>query len=95
MRGLRAGRLHEMFGPMPSYPNLQRFAVAPKDLHAVVPKTASLEDQVWVLSGAMKPVLLRPEGKDCYSFLGEVLLLETTGSFSDIMFGSLSIDYYN
>ena len=59
-----------------------------KQLSVIVPKSALLDDEVWVLFGANKPVLLRPEGEQRYSFLGEVLIFDEVGNFSDIMYGS-------
>jgi hypothetical protein len=50
---------------------------------------ALVDDEVWVLNGASKPVVLRPEGDDGFGFLSEALVLEEDDSISDVMFGRL------
>jgi hypothetical protein len=55
----------------------------------VTTSNALVDDEVWVLHGASKPVILRPEGDDGFGFLSEALVLEENGSISDVMFGGL------
>ena len=46
-------------------------------------------NKVFILFRAKKPVLLRPKGDGVYSFLDEVLLLDTKYNYLDIMYGAL------
>jgi hypothetical protein len=51
---------------------------------------ALIDDEVWVLHGASKPVLLRPEGSDTYSFLGQVFVYDKEEmKESEIMYGEI------
>jgi hypothetical protein len=55
------------------------------------------EDEIWVLHGATKPVILRLENEDenSYSFRGEALLCnDNSGKFSSVMFGSVGCADY-
>ena len=64
------------------------------NMRIITPKSARLDDEVWILQGASKPVLLREEGCDLeddlktYGFLGEVLVCDpNTGAYSEVMYG--------
>jgi Heterokaryon incompatibility protein (HET) len=59
------------------------------DAQAVIaPPKALTDDEVWVIYGVSKPVLLRPEGPDTYSFLGYVFVCDREKmEESEIMFG--------
>jgi hypothetical protein len=71
------------------FPNLRLF-LTPYNQKVIAPTSALLDDEVWVLHGASKPVLLRPEGDNTYAFLGEVLVFNADGTtLSDAMFGRL------
>jgi hypothetical protein len=60
-----------------------------RTLRVISPKTGSVGGQVWVLHGMSQPVVLEHIFHDTYSFLGEVLVCELDGSFSEIMFGQM------
>jgi len=88
VQGVLIDVLYEHGNSIPNFPSLQLFKM-PSGLWIITPKSALLEDEVWVFYGASKPVLLRPEGDNMYGFLGEVLVLKQDGAVSDIMFGSM------
>ncbi|KAF2101090.1 hypothetical protein NA57DRAFT_55153 [Rhizodiscina lignyota] len=75
-------------GAEDAFPHFQSF-LTQSSRRVIAPKSALLDDEVWVLHGASKPVLLRPEGDDTYGFLGEILVCERNGTFSDVMFGKM------
>lgn len=52
-----------------SFPGIS-FCVTVEGIGAVVPESAAWDDEIWVLHGAAKPVLLRPDGYNRYGFLG-------------------------
>ncbi|KAH8879753.1 hypothetical protein GQ53DRAFT_25119 [Thozetella sp. PMI_491] len=62
-----------------------------KGTRVVASRTSRPEDQVWVLYGAKRPVILRVEGPDKYSFRGEacILLAEEPPTLSTVMFGEM------
>ena len=61
----------------------------------LVPPNSHVDDQVWVLYGASKPVLLRPEGPDTYSFRGHVVVCDGEKmEESEIMFGKAVKGWY-
>jgi len=86
VQGIHLDYLDEDSGVDTLCSEVHRFLTG-KRLNVIVPKSALLDDEVWALFGANKPVLLRPEGDQKYSFLGEVLIFDEAGSFSDIMYG--------
>jgi hypothetical protein len=58
------------------------------------PKAARYDDEVWVLHGATRPVVLRPEGNDRFGYLGDALVCEDVANveqttFSPIMYGQM------
>jgi hypothetical protein len=71
-------------------PGLQSFLTS-NGKRIITMKSALVDDEVWVLSGATKPVILRSEEDDMYGFLSEALMLEKDGFSSDGMFGG-SVD---
>ena len=89
VKGILLDILDELKGPVHDFPDLRLFEM-PGNQKVVAPTSAILDDEVWVLYGASKPVLLRPEGDDTYAFIGEVLVFNDDGTTpSDVMFGSL------
>jgi hypothetical protein len=88
VKGIPVEALGELEGPVQDFAYLQSF-LTPSGQRVITPKSALLGDEVWVLHGASKPVVLRPEDDYTYSYLGEALVCEEDGSFSDIMFGEM------
>ncbi|KAI4949400.1 hypothetical protein J4E91_005139 [Alternaria rosae] len=61
------------------------------------PRAAREGDEVWVMYGARRPAVLRNEGVDRYSYLGDAVICEDTeytghDAFSAIMYGQLVED---
>lgn len=53
-------------------------------------KVALMDDEIWVLHGASKPVVLRPEGDDTFGFVSEALMYDAKSALpSDVMFGHM------
>jgi hypothetical protein len=88
VKGVLVDILDELEGPVRGFENLSSF-LAPGSQRIITPKSALLDDEVWVLHGASKPVVLRPEDDDTYGFLGEVVVFENDGTLSDVMFGRM------
>ena len=54
------------------------------------PKSARYDDEIWVLYGSTRPVVLRRNGKSHYGYLGDVLIYyKESGAFSEVMFGQM------
>jgi hypothetical protein len=58
------------------------------------PKAARLDDEVWVLYGATRPAVLRPEGENRCGYLGDAIICKHDAnagldSFSPTMYGQL------
>jgi len=69
--------------------NVQRFGIS-LGYKVFTGRQAQTDDEVWILYGANWPVILRLEGLDEYSFLGEALVCtKGVGSVADIMTGSI------
>jgi hypothetical protein len=70
-----------------------RELAADDKMKVLAPERVGLYDEVWVLHGAARPVVLRPEQQETcnkdYAFLGHVLVLDPDGGFSDVMFGEM------
>ena len=89
VKGVFLDHLDEPKGPVSLFPDLSRF-VTSHGGNIVAPRSALIDDEVWVLYGATRPVLLRAEGEDSYAFLGEVLQVEDDWhTSSPLMFGEL------
>jgi hypothetical protein len=88
VKGILVDILDELEGPPKDYPDLQSF-LTPCGLRVYTPKSARLDDEIWILHGASRPMILRPEGDDAYGFLGGALVFdsELSGNFSSIMYG--------
>ncbi|PMD26940.1 hypothetical protein NA56DRAFT_698183 [Hyaloscypha hepaticicola] len=63
--------------------------LTPSGLRVHTSQVAAYDDEVWVLYGARKPVILRLEQGKRYSFLSEALVCGYDSLISDIMFGSM------
>jgi hypothetical protein len=59
---------------VPEYPGL-RISRQQGECKIIAPKSALPADEIWLLAGASRPVLLREEGKGEYAFLGEVVVV--------------------
>lgn len=68
---------------MANFPELMLCKLSMDDQRVVAPKKVLEDDQVWVLHGATKPVILRPEGSDRYGFLGMSLVCDDEGVWPD------------
>ncbi|PMD12302.1 hypothetical protein NA56DRAFT_652584 [Hyaloscypha hepaticicola] len=88
VKGVLVDILDELEGPVRGFEDLASF-LTPGSQRIITSKSALLDDEVWVLHGASKPVLLRPEDDDTYGFLGEVIVFENDGTLSDVMFGRM------
>jgi hypothetical protein len=88
VKGVLVDILDELEGSVRGFEDLSSF-LTPGSQRIITPKSALLDDEVWVLHGASKPVVLRPEDDDTYGFLGEVIVFENDGALSDIMFGQM------
>lgn len=81
------GRLDKLENPIRDFPNLQRFLLSSGWL-VVTPRSALLDDEVWVPHGASMPVVLRPDMDGTrFGFLGEVFTHNPNGAVSEPMFG--------
>jgi hypothetical protein len=88
VKGIHAGSLVDIEGSLYDKSLIQTF-LTPSGLRVHTSQAAAYDDEVWVLYGARKPVILRLEQGRRYSFLGEALICGHDGVISDIMFGSL------
>jgi hypothetical protein len=87
IKGIFVDILDELEEPPKDCPDLQSF-LTPCGLRIHTAKSARLDDEVWILHGASRPMILRPEGDDdVYGFLGGALVFELSGNFSGIMYG--------
>jgi hypothetical protein len=87
VKGIFFDTLDEIREPLTGFPGLLSFLTLETQYHVIVPNTARMEDEIWVLYGASMPVVLRPEFKNSYGFLGQAVVLKQDGSISDIMMG--------
>jgi hypothetical protein len=85
LKGIFIDVLDKREEPIPDFPDLQVFST-PNGQRIITPKSAILDDEVWILYGASRPVILRPED-DVYGFLCEALVYNEDGNMSEIMFG--------
>jgi hypothetical protein len=67
VKGTLVGIIDDKFGPVEGFPCLSRY-VLPGGRQVVAVSTVLEEDQVWVLNGSSKPVVLRPEARDDSAF---------------------------
>jgi hypothetical protein len=93
LRGVFVGKIDQIEFELPDFEHVSSFITCEGDW-VIGPKAARLDDEVWVLCGSTKPVVLRPEGLDMFGYLGDVLVCnkvrETeTSYFSPIMFGQM------
>ena len=95
VKGVFVGTLEEKEPDVAGFEDLSLFLIK-NNLRVIAPRSARTDDEVWVLLGASKSVLLRRDGLGLdgylksYGFLGEVLVCELeTGAFSDIMYGKM------
>jgi hypothetical protein len=88
-KGIFVDTFNEIGEPLPGFPGLLSFLASNSQHRIIVPNTARMEDEVWVLHGASMPVVLRPEFEDSYGFLGQALVLKQDGSISNLMMGRL------
>jgi hypothetical protein len=65
--GFLLDHLYELHWPVSQFPDLSRFLTACGET-ILTPKSALVDDEVWVLHGASKPVLLRAEREDTDGF---------------------------
>lgn len=66
-----------------------RFSTTQGD-RVIGPKSARSDDEIWVLYGSTRPVVLRRNGKSHYGYLGDVLIYaKESGTFSELMFGQM------
>jgi hypothetical protein len=88
VKGIFIEKLDECEGSIHGFDDFQSF-LRPLNNRIIAPRSALIEDEVWVVHGASKPLLLRPEGpEDMYGFRGEVLVCNAeNGTFTDVMFG--------
>jgi hypothetical protein len=90
--GIFVDVLHEIEDAFDSLADLQAFTT-PDNHRVITTKRADFDDEIWVLCGARKPVVLRPEGEldgRTYTFRGEALLYESDGkTLSSVMYGSI------
>jgi hypothetical protein len=88
VKGVSLGILDELEPSADDDTGVQKFLTS-SGKQVIATKRVLVDDEVWVLHGASKPVVLRPEGDDMFGFLSEALVLEEDGSISGVMFGSL------
>lgn len=88
VKGIYAGSLEYIVGSLYGNSLIQTF-LTPSGLRVHTSQVAAYDDEVWVLYGARKPVILRLEQGKRYSFLSEALVCGYDGLISDIMFGSM------
>jgi hypothetical protein len=74
--------------PTKQQPNLQTFSIE-GSLRVTTLASARINDEVWVLHGATRPCILRPEGDQTYGYLGGALVCNEGGGYSDIMYGEI------
>ena len=64
--------------------------LTPSGRRVFTSKVALIDDEIWVLHGALKPVVLRPEGDDTFGFVSEALMYDAEStSLLDVMFGRM------
>ena len=95
LKGIFLGYLGEFKSPVEGFPQLSRFS--PYDGNVAICENSSIadndaDDEIWILYGSSRPVLLREYGADSYAFRGEVLLFDNVGTPSLAMFGKLFLD---
>ncbi|KAH9209027.1 heterokaryon incompatibility protein-domain-containing protein [Leptodontidium sp. 2 PMI_412] len=89
-RGIKVGSLDTYTNPSASGIEVGYWELDSRDdVLVIAAESAIVGDEVFVLFGAKKPVLLRSERNGIYSFWNEVLLLDTKYNYSDIMYGAL------
>jgi len=94
VKGIPVGTIDELEGGMLGFEQFHSFLMN-EDLRTVTLQSARVGDEVWVLHGASKPVLLRFEGEtsdglNSYGFLGEVFVCDIEKDcLSDVMFGRM------
>jgi hypothetical protein len=98
VRGLRVGVTRQETSNTTGSPDLRVWRVKGKAGHegaqfAITSRPVVQDDEIWALFGVKMLVLLRPQGVDTYSFLGECVVVngEPTGeeqNFADVMFGA-------
>ena len=88
VKGIYVGSLTDIDGSLYDNSPIQTF-LTPSGLRVHTSQVAAYDDEVWVLYGARKPVILRLDQGERYSFLSEALVCGHDGLISEIMFGSM------
>ncbi len=88
VKGIYVGSLTDIDGSPYDNSPIQTF-LTPSGLGVHTSQVVAYDDEVWVLYGARKPVILRLEQGRRYSFLSNALVCDRDGLISDIMFGSM------
>lgn len=78
VRGIFVGKIEDIEFELAEFRDVSSFITAEGDW-VIGPKSARLDDEVWVLYGAARPVALRPEGRDMFAYLGDVLVCKWDG----------------
>jgi hypothetical protein len=88
VKGIYVESLADIDGSLYDNAPIQTF-LTPSGLRVHTSQVVAYDDEVWVLYGARKPVILRLEQGRRYSFLSDALVCRDDGLISEIMFGSM------
>jgi len=88
VKGIYVESLADIDGSLYDNSPIQTFST-PSGLRIHTSQVVAYDDEVWVLYGAKKPVILRLEQGRRYSFLSDALVCRDDGLISEIMFGSM------
>ncbi|KAI0442461.1 hypothetical protein F4803DRAFT_562281 [Xylaria telfairii] len=91
VRGIFLDKIEETTSESADIDGLSSFFTINDNLGVIGPRSARTDDEVWVLYGSKKPVVLRRNDKagNVYGYLGDVLVYNKDASFSTVMFGDM------
>ncbi|KAI0490516.1 heterokaryon incompatibility protein-domain-containing protein [Xylaria cf. heliscus] len=91
VRGIFIDKIEDARSESSDPGGLCSFLTKKDNLKVIGPRSARIDDEVWVLYGSKKPVVLRPNSNtsSAYGYLGDVLVYGKDASFSRVMFGEV------